>query len=247
MWPRRAESARRAAPAAEPGLGRASAGLTAPGARPSSAAATFLDEVDVELGRGERVLVTGPSGSGKSTLAETIAGLLAPEQGEVRGHATLVPSTRTTTSCCRRWRSTSRWGEPRPRPPRTSCGHASARASSSASVRCSRAMPAGSRRSSARAAGSSQTASARSPARRALLPEPEVLVVDESLGPLDPATAQPALRVLDEHVHTLVVGDAGIGRPAGPACPPMLPPATPTSRSRAPSRWRPPPRSARRG
>lgn len=42
-----------------------------------------LDDVSLELARGERLCVLGANGSGKSTLASVICGLLAPDEGEV--------------------------------------------------------------------------------------------------------------------------------------------------------------------
>lgn len=44
---------------------------------------TALDDVSLELARGERLCVLGANGSGKSTLASVICGLLAPDEGEV--------------------------------------------------------------------------------------------------------------------------------------------------------------------
>ena len=41
-------------------------------------------DVDLELGRGEIVLVMGPSGSGKTTLLSMLGGLLRPTAGEIR-------------------------------------------------------------------------------------------------------------------------------------------------------------------
>jgi neutral amino acid transport system ATP-binding protein len=43
----------------------------------------ILDGVDVVLGRGEIVTVVGPNGAGKSTLIKTVFGLLAPRAGQV--------------------------------------------------------------------------------------------------------------------------------------------------------------------
>ena len=44
---------------------------------------TALDDVSLELARGERLCVLGANGSGKSTLASVVCGLLAPDEGEV--------------------------------------------------------------------------------------------------------------------------------------------------------------------
>lgn len=48
-----------------------------------------LDDVTLEVCRGERVCVLGANGSGKSTLASVVCGLLAPDEGDVElaGHA----------------------------------------------------------------------------------------------------------------------------------------------------------------
>jgi heme exporter protein A len=42
-----------------------------------------LGGVDVELGQGDFLLVTGPNGSGKTTLLRILAGLVAPSAGEL--------------------------------------------------------------------------------------------------------------------------------------------------------------------
>ena len=44
---------------------------------------TALNDVSLESGEGEYIVVTGPSGSGKSTLLYTIGGLLTPSNGGV--------------------------------------------------------------------------------------------------------------------------------------------------------------------
>lgn len=48
-----------------------------------------LDDVTLEVCRGERVCMLGANGSGKSTLASVICGLLAPDEGDIElaGHA----------------------------------------------------------------------------------------------------------------------------------------------------------------
>ena len=43
-----------------------------------------LKGVSLEIGQGERVAILGPNGSGKSTFILLIAGLLMPNQGEIR-------------------------------------------------------------------------------------------------------------------------------------------------------------------
>lgn len=45
--------------------------------------APVLREVDLRLGRGERVALTGPNGAGKTTLLHLIVGLLKPTAGRV--------------------------------------------------------------------------------------------------------------------------------------------------------------------
>jgi heme ABC exporter ATP-binding subunit CcmA len=42
-----------------------------------------FDRVDVELARGDFLLVTGPNGAGKTTLLRVLAGLAAPTRGEL--------------------------------------------------------------------------------------------------------------------------------------------------------------------
>ncbi|MEM8637391.1 MAG: ABC transporter ATP-binding protein [Cyanobacteria bacterium P01_G01_bin.54] len=43
----------------------------------------ILDEVDLEIYPGEALVIIGPSGTGKSTILRIIAGLLAPDSGEI--------------------------------------------------------------------------------------------------------------------------------------------------------------------
>ena len=43
----------------------------------------ILDQVDLTIYKGEAVAIIGPSGTGKSTILRVIAGLLAPDTGEI--------------------------------------------------------------------------------------------------------------------------------------------------------------------
>ena len=45
-----------------------------------------LDGLDLDISSGELLVVLGPSGSGKSTLLRIVAGLEAPDHGEVLLH-----------------------------------------------------------------------------------------------------------------------------------------------------------------
>ena len=44
---------------------------------------TVLNNVNIEIEKGSRVIITGPSGSGKSTLLHILGTLLSPDSGEV--------------------------------------------------------------------------------------------------------------------------------------------------------------------
>ncbi len=46
--------------------------------------ATALDNINLEIGKGQVVAIVGPSGSGKSTLLNLIGGLDRPSSGEIR-------------------------------------------------------------------------------------------------------------------------------------------------------------------
>ena len=52
--------------------------------------------VDVELGRGQALRLDGANGSGKTSLLRILAGLLAPESGEVSWQGTPIGRCRET-------------------------------------------------------------------------------------------------------------------------------------------------------
>jgi putative ABC transport system ATP-binding protein len=58
--------------------------LEARGLRYSVGGRRILDGLDVTVGPGERLAVVGPSGSGKTSLLALLAGLAAPDRGQVR-------------------------------------------------------------------------------------------------------------------------------------------------------------------
>ncbi|MEU8751254.1 ABC transporter ATP-binding protein [Streptomyces chartreusis] len=61
-----------------------SAGLRVEGLHYRLGERVLLDGVELDVGPGESVAVTGPSGSGKSTLLMCVLGLVEPDRGSVR-------------------------------------------------------------------------------------------------------------------------------------------------------------------
>ena len=51
-----------------------------------------LKKVDLSVGAGESLAIVGPSGSGKSTLLHLIAGLIAPDEGEILFDGQALPT-----------------------------------------------------------------------------------------------------------------------------------------------------------
>ncbi len=64
-------------------VARGDAGLRVTGLRKGYRKRLVIRDVDLELGRGEVVALLGPNGSGKTTCFYCIAGLVAPEGGQV--------------------------------------------------------------------------------------------------------------------------------------------------------------------
>jgi peptide/nickel transport system ATP-binding protein len=63
-------------------------GARAPGGKP---AVTILEDIDLELRRGQAIGVIGESGSGKTTLARVVAGLLPPATGTMEFDGRTLP------------------------------------------------------------------------------------------------------------------------------------------------------------
>ncbi|MEX2631016.1 MAG: ABC transporter ATP-binding protein [Tistlia sp.] len=57
-----------------------------------------LDDVSLEIGVSEKVVLLGPSGCGKTTLLRCVAGLEEPDSGEIEINGTLVFSSRKRVS-----------------------------------------------------------------------------------------------------------------------------------------------------
>ncbi|TDE03117.1 ABC transporter ATP-binding protein [Jiangella asiatica] len=53
-----------------------------------------VDDVSLEVGRGEMVVILGPSGCGKTTLLRCVAGLETPTGGEIHSNGRVVSSAR---------------------------------------------------------------------------------------------------------------------------------------------------------
>ena len=75
----------------EPGQGTEEPALRVAGLRREYGDRTALEDVGLELGRGETLLVLGPNGAGKTTLLRILATLLRPSGGEVRALGCALP------------------------------------------------------------------------------------------------------------------------------------------------------------
>jgi len=64
--------------------------------RTDSGPLPVLNGLELACQEGDFVAVVGPSGCGKSTLTRLVAGLMIPDEGEVRLHGTEVKSPRST-------------------------------------------------------------------------------------------------------------------------------------------------------
>ncbi|GEK18260.1 ABC transporter ATP-binding protein [Cellulomonas persica] len=77
--------------------------LEAVGLSLSFGATPALRGADLTVARGELLAIMGPSGSGKTTLLHCLAGILVPDEGEVRFHGSRIDSLdETARSALRR-------------------------------------------------------------------------------------------------------------------------------------------------
>lgn len=60
----------------------------------SVSAVTALDNISLDIARGERIGIVGESGSGKTTLLKTMAGLVSPTSGTIHVNGHLITSPR---------------------------------------------------------------------------------------------------------------------------------------------------------
>ena len=197
----------------------ASAGLVARDLGVDRDGRRVLDGVDLVLAPGERVVLSGPSGAGKSTLAAALAGLLPASDGTVHFDGSpLIPGAPEWRSCVqllpqhhdnhvllaplafnlllgRRW------------PPTDDDLRDAAEVCDELGLAPLLArMPSGIGQHVGETGWRlSQGERARVQLARALLADPDVLLLDEPLGALDPATARLVLDVVRQRARTLVL------------------------------------------
>ncbi len=137
---------------------------------------TVLDGVDLDIRRGEFLVLLGPSGTGKTTLLRVLAGLEDPDAGEV-----LVPPNRTTV-----------YQEPRLIPARRVRSNVTIGQRGGTAVRdaADRALAEVGLADKARAwpATLSGGEAQRAALARALVRDPELLLLDEPFAALDALT-----------------------------------------------------------
>lgn len=137
---------------------------------------TVLQDIDLDIHRGEFVVLLGPSGTGKTTLLRLLDGLEGPDAGEIR-----VPEVRTTV-----------YQEPRLVPSKKVLGNVTLGQKRSSATRAAAERALGEVGLGDRAGQWPATLSGGEAQRvalaRALVREPDLLLLDEPFAALDALT-----------------------------------------------------------
>lgn len=179
--------------------------LQAWGLELSFGATRVLHDVDITITRGELVAVMGPSGSGKSTLLHCLAGLLAPDAGQVHldgGRIDILSERARSTLRLHRMGFVFQFGDLIPEltlvenvelPLRlTGTGHRVARARAMAMLSSLEIDQVADRRANEVSGGQAQRAAV----ARALVHEPAIVFADEPTGSLDTLAGELVLEAL---------------------------------------------------
>jgi ABC-type multidrug transport system fused ATPase/permease subunit len=194
--------------------------LVADGVRVDRGARTVLDHAKITVHHGERILLTGASGAGKSTLAAVLCGLHTPDAGRLtlhtaatarhgdptwRGHVTGVPQYHDNHILLAPLAFNLLMGRRWPPTPEDLAEAETCCRELGLGTALDR-MPAGLQQIVGETGWQlSQGERSLVYIARALLANPELLVLDESLGPLDPHTARQALRTVLTRAPTLMI------------------------------------------
>ena len=179
--------------------------LQAYGLELSFGATRVLHDVDITITRGELVAVMGPSGSGKSTLLHCLAGLLAPDAGQVHldgGRIDTLSERARSTLRLHRMGFVFQFGDLIPEltlvenvelPLRlTGTGRRAARARAMAMLSSLEIDQVADRRVNEVSGGQAQRAAV----ARALVHEPAIVFADEPTGSLDTLAGELVLEAL---------------------------------------------------
>jgi putative ABC transport system ATP-binding protein len=179
--------------------------LQASGLELSFGTTRVLHDVDITITRGELVAVMGPSGSGKSTLLHCLAGLLAPDAGQVHldgGRIDTLSERARSTLRLHRMGFVFQFGDLIPEltlvenvelPLRlTSIGRRAARARAMDMLSSLEIDQVADRRTNEVSGGQAQRAAV----ARALVHEPAIVFADEPTGSLDTLAGELVLEAL---------------------------------------------------
>ncbi len=177
----------------------------------------IIENLNLDLCRGDRVILAGASGAGKSTLATALAGLLPPSQGQItldgshpadpgwRDRVGLVPQHGDNHVLLAPVAFNLLMGRAWP-PSESDLEEAAAVCADLGLGPLLQRMPAGLGQTIGETGWRlSQGERARVCLARALLADHDVLILDEPLGALDPQTARSVLDVVRRRARTLVV------------------------------------------